>query len=151
MPDENEKHNVHGTSRPENKQQSKGWNGDVEDSDPVKQQHHSSLPSKVEVTKSKVSDQKAKAKEKTAPAGGWSDTPIPPAQDGYTVKFVRPLLKATIESPINDDFSRHFTGPPTFPLPTLARELPIHLSRPSLPHRGFPNATRKTRILYSEQ
>ncbi|KAI9734492.1 MAG: hypothetical protein M1818_006881 [Claussenomyces sp. TS43310] len=69
-------------------QQSRGSIGDAGNSD-VDRNGKKSIPTKAAAAKDKlkIPKEKAKEKQKPAPAGGWSDTPIPHAQDGYTVKF----------------------------------------------------------------
>lgn len=42
---------------------------------------------KLGLAKEKVNSQKQKMKDKKEPAGGFDDTPIPSARDGYTVRF----------------------------------------------------------------
>ncbi|CAG8960843.1 hypothetical protein HYFRA_00002380 [Hymenoscyphus fraxineus] len=42
---------------------------------------------KVGATKEKLSNKQEKLKDEKHPAGGYDKTPIPPARDGYTVKF----------------------------------------------------------------
>lgn len=51
-----------------------------------KQNHHG-VQGEAEKAKDKVSHKKEKIKDKNNPAGGYDDTPIPGARDGYIVKF----------------------------------------------------------------
>jgi hypothetical protein len=57
-----------------------GQNGDVE---MTSDSHHK----KVGVAKEKMSKQQQKIKDKKNPPGGYDGTPIPPAYDGYTIRF----------------------------------------------------------------
>lgn len=55
--------------------------------EPSRPSSASKAKAKVEKAKEKVDKKQQKLKDKTKPAGGYDSTPIPPARDGYTIKF----------------------------------------------------------------
>lgn len=74
-------------------------NGVAQNGDANKKPKTHSALAKIDDAKEKITDQKQKLKDKNEPAGGYDDTPIPYAPDGYTVKFI---FHRAVNLPVSD-------------------------------------------------
>lgn len=83
---ENEKQDAPAPEAATNGSEPKQENGNTQNGDAEKK-HEGAVASKLAAAKEMVTEKKAKAKDKANPPGGFDDTPIPSASDGYTVKF----------------------------------------------------------------
>ncbi|RDL34631.1 uncharacterized protein BP5553_07759 [Venustampulla echinocandica] len=113
-----------------------GVNGDTSAQNKDPAMPSGGAKAKVDKAKEKLDKKQQKLKEKTNPAGGYDATPIPPARDGYTIKFTfhraenlpmsdlstrssDPFIRATLTAPLQ---KRHKEDPNlVFRTPTIQK------------------------------
>lgn len=112
----------------------------------AKHEHHGQEPSGIEPSgvkgkiaagKDKLSKKEQKIKDMKDPAGGFDDTPIPSARDGYTVKFT---FHRAEQLPVSDLAARssdpYIHATLTSDLPTRHKEDPDMILRTPTVHKS---------------
>ena len=112
--------------------QSNGTNGNTQNGDAEKQSG-----GKLEAAKGKLTDKQQKIRDKANPPGGHDSTPIPPARDGYTVKFTFHRAENLPASDLNSRSSDpYITATLTSALPKRHKEDPDLVLRTRTIHKN---------------